>query len=263
MNKIITDLDKLRVPSEPVKIISEQGYEKAEALDIIHKLKEVLSANTQLLSLTAPQIGIMKRVFAIRFNDVIKVFIDPIVTKKSGQVIAPETFPGRDNKEILIARPKEITAVYYTEDFKYEENKFLDAAARVFDQANQVLDGILPDSFGLVSDINQDGPLADLTEDEIKEVIDFYKKYIKIKHAAAELEINATKDLAGVYNNLKFNEGIINGRIQVISDREDKISKKIRDNKTAAKLSAAKIRKAEKTAQLSELAKISQKHGGK
>jgi hypothetical protein len=26
-------------------------------------------------------------------------------------------------KEILITRPEELTVVYYTEDFKYEENK--------------------------------------------------------------------------------------------------------------------------------------------
>ena len=40
--------------------------------------------------------------------------------------------PGKE----IIARPEEITVVYYTDDFKYEENKLVGPAAAIFDQHN-------------------------------------------------------------------------------------------------------------------------------
>lgn len=259
MEKIIEDLEKLRTPAEPLKFIKETGYDKTEGLEIIAKLKEIMEANKHILTLTAPQIGINKRIFVIRFDNSIKFFIDPIITKKSGVIIAPETFLGLPNKEILISRPKEITAVYYTEDFKYEENKFIDAAARVFDQSAQVLDGILPDVLGLVSDINEDGPLADLSENEIKELTDFYKNYVKVKLKSLEKAIKEDADLTKEYDSMKFSEGVVNGRIQVISDKEDKISKKAKEIENRNKFETAKIAKAANDAQLRALAQKANK----
>ena len=45
-------------------------------------------------------------------------------------------------QEILITRPEEITIVYYNDEFKYEENKLLGAAARLFDQSAQLLESL-------------------------------------------------------------------------------------------------------------------------
>jgi len=59
-------------------------------------------------------------------------------------------FPG---KEFVIGRPEEITVVYYNEDFKYEDNKLMGYAAALFDQQYQLLEGVLPDELGLMSDI--------------------------------------------------------------------------------------------------------------
>ena len=165
---------------------------------------------------------INKRIFCIRFEDVIKTFINPIVTKKADFKVAPETCVSMPGKEILIARPEDITIVYYTDEFKYEENKLLGGAARIFDQQANLLDGATPDELGLVSDVATDGSLFDLTEDEIKEVLDFYKKFIKAKSDALQNAINTDAELAEQYKKLKFTEDVINGKTLVIKDEPRK-----------------------------------------
>ena len=79
---IIYDVDILSIPSEPLTFLTEQGAKTEEGEEIISKIKEVMEANTELLALSAPQIGINKRIFCLRFNDQIKTFINPIITKE-------------------------------------------------------------------------------------------------------------------------------------------------------------------------------------
>ena len=206
MTEIIYNLDTLRQTAEPLKFISEEGINKDEGNEIIEKLLEVMNTDTSIIALAAPQIGIDKRIFGIRFSDTVKIFIDPIILKKSNYRIAPETFVSMPGKEILINRPEELTVVYYTADFKYEENKLLGPAARLFDQQAQLLDGILPDDLGLVSDVETDGSLADLTEEEIAELVDFYKEYVKVKSEALQQTITEDPELNAEYTKLAFSE---------------------------------------------------------
>jgi peptide deformylase len=59
---IITNIDELRKPSEPVK-------DEAKAKEIIGKLEETLRYNGNGIGLAAPQIGIHKQVAIIRYNN--------------------------------------------------------------------------------------------------------------------------------------------------------------------------------------------------
>ena len=212
---IITDLNLLQTPAEPLEFLTEAGTQREEGEEIIAKLKAVMEEKI-LITLAAPQIGINKRIFCIRFADQIKAFINPIITKKTGSIIGPETFNSLPGKEILIARPEEIRAVYYTDDFKYEDNKFLKTAARLFDQQCQILDGILPNELGLVSDIEEDGSLWDLTDGEFNQVVEVYKEFVKTKTKAFNEAISEAEQ--GAYKNLKFSEDVINGRTEVQED---------------------------------------------
>lgn len=233
MKEIITKLKLLETPSEPLTFITDQGFEMDEGKEIIAELKEILSNSPDIITLAAPQIGINKRIFCIKFSDTIKTFINPIITKKSGTVIAPETFSSMPGKEILIGRPAEITAVYYNEDFKYEDNKFLDEAARLFDQQCQLLDGVLPNELGLVSDIKRDGSLKKLSEEEMHQLVDIYKKYITTKTASMSQVLQNDKELNTQFNKLKFTEDVINGRTQVVADNP--LPKLNRQQRRAAK----------------------------
>lgn len=213
----ITDIE----PASPLEFITDSGMSDEamqEGKSIIAELKEVLNANTNLFALAAPQIGINKRIFCIKFNDSIKAFINPIISKKTGNIIGPETCASLPGKEILISRPEEITVVYYNEDFKYEDNKLLGIAARLFDQQYQLLDGVSPADLGLVSDIEQDGSISELTEEEFNQVIEIYKQFVQAKAKALKEELSGS-ELNKNYKMLKFTEDVINGRT-VISETE-------------------------------------------
>lgn len=238
MKELITDITKIE-PAEPLEFISDAGIDRTEGDEIIKDLKEIMKANPDMITLAAPQIGIAKRIFCIRFNDIIKTFIDPIITKKTGSNLVVETCPLLPGKEILLARPEEITVVYYTDDFKYEDNKLVGPAAAIFDQQIQLLDGILPSDLGLVSDIEEDGSVNDLTPEEFEELKEIYQQFIKIKAKQAAEEVSQDEVLNKQYKQLKFSEDVINGRTLILEPEEE------------AKQREA-MRKAEKVAKITE-----------
>ena len=223
MESIIYDIDVLSVPSEPLTFLSESGAQTEEGTEIINKIKEVMEANQELLALAAPQIGINKRIFCLRFSDQIKAFINPIITKKKGLNIVIETCASMPGKEIVIGRPEEITVVYYNETFDYEDNKLLGASASLFDQQAQLLDGVLPTELGLVSDIELDGKIE---EADLAEIISFYKDtFLPSKLESLNKAINYDEETTKAFQQLKFTEGVINGRIAIVEPEKDAINR--------------------------------------
>ncbi len=230
--EIIYDIDVLSIPSEPLTFLTDQGAKTEEGEEIINKIKEVMNNNTELLALAAPQIGINKRIFCLRFNDQIKTFINPIITKKSGLKITVETCASMPGKEIVIGRPDEVRVVYYNDEFKYEDNKLVGAAASVFDQQAQILDGILPSELGLVSDIVEDGKIE---EADLVEIIPFYRDtFLPSKLEGLRQAIDSDEETAKMFNQLKFTEGVINGRIAVVEPEEES-AKRAKAKKAANK----------------------------
>ena len=243
MESIIFDIEKLSTPSEPLTFLSESGAQTEEGTEIINKIKEVMENNPALLALSAPQIGINKRIFCLRFSDQIKTFINPIITKKKGLNIVVETCASMPGKEIVIGRPEEVTVVYYNDEFNYEDNKLIGISASLFDQHAQILDGVLPSELGLVSDIELDGKIeeADLTE-----IIPFYKDtFLPSKLASLNKAIETDEEATKAFNQLKFTEGVINGRIAVVEPEGD-TTRRARAKKAANKaiLNAGKMEKA-------------------
>lgn len=250
MESIIIDIEKLTQPAEPLTFLTETGAKTDEGAEIVAKIKEVMEADTGLLALSAPQIGINKRIFCLRFNDQIKTFINPIITKKKGLNIIIETCSSMPGKEIVIGRPEEITVVYYNESFKYEDNKLLGVAASLFDQQAQILDGVLPSELGLVSDIELDGKIE---EADLAEIIPFYKDtFLPSKLASLNTAIEADAEATSAFKQLKFTEGVINGRIAVIEPEEE--TKKRAKAKKAANKAIINMNMAEKAAQKRDFA---------
>jgi peptide deformylase len=248
METIITNVETLSTPSEPLEFLTEQGAQKEEGTEIINKIKEVMEANPELLALSAPQIGIQKRIFCLRFNDQIKYFINPIITKKRGLKIVVETCASMPGKEIVIGRPDEVTVVYYNEDFNYEDNKLVGVGASLFDQQAQILDGVLPSELGLVSDIKEDGKIEDA---DLAEIIPFYKDtFLPSKLASLKTAIESDETVAKEYQHLKFTEGVINGRIAVL-EPEEETAKRAKAKKAANKAIAG-ANKAERAMQQAE-----------
>lgn len=248
--EIIYDIDVLSVPSEPLTFLTDQGAKTEEGDEIVSKIKEVMEANTEVLALSAPQIGINKRIFCLRFNDQIKTFINPIITKKKGLNIVVETCASMPGKEIVIGRPEEITVVYYNDEFKYEDNKLVGVAASMFDQQAQILDGVLPCELGLVSDVVEDGKIE---EDDLAEIIPFYKDtFLPSKLEGLKQAIDSDEEASKTFNQLKFTEGVINGRIAVVEPEEETVKRAkakkaankaiMRANKVEAQLQKAEFK---------------------
>ena len=193
--------------------------------EIVSALKHTIEAKN-IVSLSAPAIGYNRRIFCIKFDNEIKTFINPIITKKNGLNIVIETCAAMPGKEIVIGRPEEITVVYYNDEFKYEDNKLVGVAASMFDQQAQLLDGILPDDLGLVSDVATDGSLADLTEEEITELVDFYKEYVKVKSEALQQTITEDPELNAEYKKLAFSEKVVNGQAAIIAEDGSQMKQK-------------------------------------
>ena len=249
METIITDLEKLMQPSEPLTFLSADGAKTEEGLEIISKIKEAMKQDEAILALSAPQIGINKRIFCLRFNDQIKTFINPIITKKKGLTIVVENCSSMPGKEIVIGRPEEVTVVYYNDEFKYEDNKLIGVAASLFDQQAQLLDGVLPSELGLVSDIETEGKIED---DDMESIIDFYKEiYLPVKLKALTSAIAADEEAQKYYNQLKFTEGVINGRNVVIENPEE--TNKRMKAKKAANRTIMQLNASEKARQKQEL----------
>lgn len=215
--KIITDIEKLKSASEPLEFLTDKGVEKEEGEEIIKKLKAFLEKEKGIVAIAAPQLGINKRIFCMKFQDTIKTFINPVITKKAKYVIQPETCPSLPGKEIVINRPEEITVVYYTDEFKYEENKLLGIAARVFDQNAQLLDGVTPDLIGMVHDVEEFGSLWDYDKNDYQEVINYYAtEYVPKLSGKIQSAIEAHPDLAKQYKQLQFAERVIHGDAAVV-----------------------------------------------
>lgn len=242
MKKIITDIEQLLEPSSPLTFLTETGMETTEGSDIIKELKEVMLAEKEILALSAPQIGIKKRIFCLRFDDTIKVFINPIITKKKGLKITVETCASMPGKEIVIGRPEEITVVYYNEDFKYEDNKLIGAAACFFDQQAQILDGVFPDAVGLVSDIEADGKIEDA---DLEDIIPFYTDtYLPQKLAMLRDQILADAEAEKAFKQLKLTEDVINGRVTIVEPKHETLNRA--KAKKAAKKTLINLQKTEK-----------------
>lgn len=224
MKRIIRSEEKLRVPSKPIKFWAEnlKDIDTTYGTEVINALKEVLTAKKDLVALAAPQIGYDARIFCIKFNDVIKTFINPIITRKAEPKFICETCASFPNKQFLLLRPTEVEIKYYNDEFKYEDNKLLGTAASIFDQQYQILDGVLPIDISLVSDINEDGMLTDEDLEHSEEAYEIYKQFIEAKTKAAAKEAATNEEDEKIYKDLKFTEDVVNGRIQVINPELDK-----------------------------------------
>ena len=248
MEAIIYDIDTLSIPSEPLTFLSEEGAKTEEGNEIISKIKEVMENNPELLALSAPQIGINKRIFCLRFSDQIKTFINPIITKKKGLNIVVETCASMPGKEIVIGRPEEITVVYYNDNFDYEDNKLIGVSASLFDQQAQILDGVLPSELGLVSDIEEDGKIE---ESDMTEIIPFYRDtFLPNRLESLKKAIGSDEEATKAFNQLKFTEGVINGRIAVVESEKDSTTRaKARSAANKAVFNAGMADKAAKKAE--------------
>lgn len=226
MKRIIKDLTKLHKPSKPVEFITDTGLDTEYGKTVVAAITEVLSVKPELVALSAPQIGLDARVFCIRFNDKIKTFINPIIMKKTEPKFLCEESVSFPNKQFLLIRPTELEVAYYTEEFKYEDNKLLGAAASLFDQLYQFLDGITPMDIGLVSDIKQDGAITEkelADKNFMNEAFKIYSQIVEQKNNIVKQDLmQETAEIQAQYKQLAAAEKVITEQVKLVTPNTDK-----------------------------------------
>ncbi|MFW6129806.1 MAG: peptide deformylase [Atribacterota bacterium] len=142
-NRIRKTKDKQRLKALSNKILKYYAPElhrisktiiEGEDLSFIDELKKVLSAHSNGVGLSAPQIGINKRViiFDAQKSGKYKIMINPEIIEMSEEnKIDSEGCLSYPNFYTLIERAKNIKVKYLTKDFKECIDNYVDFEARI------------------------------------------------------------------------------------------------------------------------------------
>ena len=203
---IITDLVKLSTRADEVDVRKDNK----EVREITVKLKKVIREKN-LTSLSAPQLGFDKRIFAINFNGDIRTFINPVLSGVKGFELSRETCSSIPDKTYIRPRHNDIQTIYQTPLGKIESKQFLGVAAKVFQHCLDHLDGLLISDIGLEIDDMFDNA----TEEERMEVINMYLDSLDIKQKEIDKEIQLDDELRQLSKGIEFMEKVQKGEVQI------------------------------------------------
>lgn len=203
--EIICSYDALSDRSMEIGISSH----REEVNQIISELKDTIIENN-LTHLTAPQIGYDKRIFCINFDGDIRTFINPMIIKTEDIVLSREHCASFIN-DFIIPRHKEIIVAYQTPTGRTESNRFLEPVSHIFEQCQDLLDGVLLSDYGL--EITEEFDNA--TEEERTEVIEYYLSSLNDTLTKLNQEIEDDEWLKKTRDAIDFMDGVIQGRVEL------------------------------------------------
>ena len=115
------------------------GKKTAELLD---DMKETLK-KADGVGLAAPQVGVLRRIFIVNYEDKYYECINPVIVSQSGKQVGDEGCLSVRGKYGTVERPKKITVEAYDRNGKKFTVKAQDFLARAFCHEYDHLDGIL------------------------------------------------------------------------------------------------------------------------
>lgn len=215
---ISRDLGKLSQRSEEVNILKEYRH----VANVISELKETIRANKDLVALSASQIGYFDRIFCINFNNDIRAFVNPVITKTEGLKFVREKSPSIPDKEYIVPRSETVYAVYQQPNGTPESNKFEGPVAEIFQHQVDMLDGVFISDFGL--EVLPEFDLA--TEEEKKSLIKEYIKFLRRKEKKLNKEIDNDLDLKKIVDGAKFINAVAKGEVELEKRESDLVDPK-------------------------------------
>jgi len=210
---IVVEEEKLSVRSEEVDVRKDNKLLRKTILDLKKAIKE-----HNLISLSAIQIGVAKRIFVINFNGDLRTFINPIITQVKGFELSKETCASIPEKRFIRPRHNDITVVYQTPLGKIESRKIFGMSATVFQHSVDHLDGLLISDIGLEIDKN----FEQASEDEQQEVIKMYLDSLDIKQKEISAIVQENKDLKQMAEAIDFIEKVQKGEIKATTKKYKK-----------------------------------------
>lgn len=215
---ISRDLGKLSQRSEEVNILKEYRH----VSNVIRELKETIRAHKDLVALSASQIGYFDRIFCINFNNDIRAFVNPVITKTEGLKFVREKSPSIPDKEYIVPRSEAVYAVYQQPNGTPESNKFEGPVAEIFQHQVDMLDGVFISDFGL--EVLPEFDLA--TEEEKKSLIKEYIKFLRRKEKKLNKEIDNDLDLKKIVDGAKFINAVAKGEVELEKRESDLVDPK-------------------------------------
>ena len=218
---VITDLEQLQERCDEIDVLKENSLVRETTLN----LKHTIQANNYT-HLSAPQIGVNKRIMCVNFRGDIRTMINPATQNVRGFVLSRESNASLPGKEFILPRNAEISVVYQTPTGKIQSNTFKGKAAFVVQDALSTLDGLYISDVGL--------PLLEgwdeLEEKDKDVIISDYLESLDIKKKELDKDIEEDEELKQISDGAKFLQGLASGQIQI--EKGEVINKNIeKDNK--------------------------------
>lgn len=203
---IITDVEILSARADEIDVRKSNK----EVRDLAVKLKNAVREHN-LASLSAPQIGVNKRVFVINFSGDLRTFVNPIISGVKGFELSRETCSSIPDKTFIRPRHNDIQVMYQTPLGKIESKRLVGMAAKVFQHCIDHLDGLLLTDIGLEIDENFDNA----TEEERVAIINMYLDSLDIKQKEIETDIKEDADAKQLFDGIRYMEKVQSGEIEV------------------------------------------------
>lgn len=119
--------------------VTEFGEKLNQLLD---DMKDTLNA-TEGVGLAAPQVGILRRVFIVKYEGYYFECINPVISEMKGRCTEQEACLSVKGVSGPVERPTKIKVSFYDRNKEFHEIKVTGYLARIFCHENDHLDGIL------------------------------------------------------------------------------------------------------------------------
>ena len=224
--KIIKDKDQLQQRCDEVNLFNQEEFKGVYAH--IQTVKDALRTNKDLVCLAAPQLGFKERFFCIKFDrGDIRAFINPLIITSKNLHLSREFQIGVDDTEYINPRYEEIRVEYQTPMGSIEDNTFKGSASQVFQQMNDLIEGITLDTLGL--EVLEGYDEAD--ENTKKLIIEMWMNSLKEKESQLKEEIKNDKELEQLDGAISFLKEVELGNVELEKLTESEIEEVVAKNK--------------------------------
>lgn len=229
MVRLVSKIDKLRERTDEFNVFDNKDIVRSVSDDMI----EYMNKHQDIKALAAPMINRSYRMFAIRFEDGIKFFVNAMFTKQEGLHVSIETNPLFKQRTFMIARNDTVGLAYQDLLGLVGEADFDGTAGDLIQQMVYLTDGVLLDELGV--EVFDD--FLSASEEEQHEVIEYYLNSLKETSETLNEEIENNPELKEYKEGMDFLLAAAKGEVQIettkLSNRKqrkrDKLLKKLKN----------------------------------
>ena len=193
--------------------------EEAEKVSsILTELKDELENNKDLLALAAPQLGHNVRIMALKFEDKIEFILNPLIVHRSDLKINREKNIQCGDTEYLIPRFEKVEVIYMLSSGFPKQIEFTGLAAQLFQQMNDILEGLQLSDYGLPIDADFD----ELSEEDKESIVKTYLDSLQDLQVKLEEDVNNDDRLREQQNTINFLTSIALGKTKTATKQPNR-----------------------------------------